>query len=53
MKEITESEIKQGSIDYAKEVLGIEQFDRNSDAARAIMEDFIAGAKFVINLDVK
>lgn len=35
--------IKQKSLDYAREVLGDEQFENNPDAVEAVAEDFANG----------
>lgn len=45
----TKKEIKEASFNHAKEVLGIEQFNKNKDAVKAITSDFIAGIDWLLD----
>lgn len=43
-----EKEIKKAAKEYAKKVLGIEQYKNNKDAVKSIIQDFISGANYII-----
>ncbi len=49
----TKKEIKEASLNHAKEVLGIEQFNKNKDAVKSISSDFTAGIDWLLDFKTK
>lgn len=49
----TKKEIKEASFNYAKEVLGVEQFDKNKDVVKSISSDFIAGIDWLLDFQTE